>query len=151
MSLHVKRVKVCRGEHEIGVRPWTMSQRSELKPRLLELIAKMSSSDMSDGLSLATLFLTAEEEVTAIIKLSSTLPEGLTWDEMYFEDIPILAQAVWDMCIIGEGASGLAGKLLGVVADQMTSPPAKPNDSSGPASDSSRGAGGPTLNASETV
>lgn len=133
-------VPVCGGAHEVRVRPWTMAQRAELKPRLSALLSRVQEleGDLTT-LNLATLFNHAEEEIYHIVRASVVLPEGLTWDELDWEDLPSLAQAVWEISVVRMDGGGLAGKLVGVLVGavqraavhaQLKSPPRSTKKSS---------------------
>lgn len=116
------RVEVMCGAHKVTVRPWTMAQRSELRPRVADLVARVMELRVNPmALDLAKLFVTAENEVAEIVRASVEMPEGLTWDELLWEDLPSLAQAVWEIAVVREDGGGLAGKLMGVAAEALSS------------------------------
>lgn len=150
-------VKVCEGRHEVTVRPWTMAQRRELKPQLAQLAVRLGgfqsamTEDSAD--TLAALFNHAEEELAEITRVSVQLPEGLTWDELLWEDLPNLVQAVWEVCIAPADGGGLAGKLVAVAGRLLTLASAKQTSTQPnvPASPSSPAAGGATQSNSGTA
>jgi hypothetical protein len=128
-----KRVELSTGK-TLTLRPWTMAQRAELRPRiavLLEELAKLEGGDQplaaggAIGQRLASLFMVLEEEVCEIVRESIPLEggDGLSaeeWDAISWgDDIPALAMAIWDLNLARSG--GVMGKLtagLGGLVDQ---------------------------------
>jgi hypothetical protein len=134
-------VAVRGGQLKVRVAPWTMKARRELKPRLMALVQRATEQGQTD---LASLFEFAEEELCFIVRESITAESGepLTdeeWDSLYWlEDLPILTQAVWTVCIERVGGGEVAGKLLAAATQflaagalRQTSTPTnlKPEDS----------------------
>jgi hypothetical protein len=114
-------VKLQGGSLEGRVRPWTMAQRAELKPILLELLELLSGLDKPNGeLSLAAIFSEAEDEFTEIARLSVELPKDAVWDDLYWEDVPVIIQAVWETSLVRDNGTGLMGKVMGVLATALT-------------------------------
>ncbi len=107
-------VDVCGGEFKVKVRPWVMSQRAELKPKLAKLLERVQAG--SGDLSLASVIVEAEEEIVEIAKATAEMPEGLTWDELLWEDLPSIAQAIWETSVVTLGGGGIAGKALALLA-----------------------------------
>ena len=86
----------------------------------------------------------------SIARLTAELPQGLSWDDLLWEDGASIIQAIFETSILTSGGEGLAGKIMGVfipllegVARQSLP---KPNGkgSKSPASPSSPTDGGPT-------
>ena len=105
---------------KVTLRTWTMAQRAELRPRISELL--MSLAKLEGGLEgiaagdLADLFVNAEDEITSIVRESITLEQlpREDWGKMAWEDIPVLAQAVWELNVARpDGALGKVGAGLG--------------------------------------
>lgn len=121
-GLHPVRVEVpvCGGARTVHVAPWTMAQRRELKPRLTALVTKVLELNVRpQDVDLATLFQHAEDELEAIARATAQLPPGLTWDELAWEDLPTIVQAIWETSIDRGDGSGMAGKLGGVAASLL--------------------------------
>lgn len=115
---------VCEGTVVASCRPWTMAQRAELRPRVAELTAKAFSlrGGALGDLNLSDLFLEAEEELTVVVQQSVKLCRRddpsvpVPFGELLWEDLPVLAQLVWEVCVLREDGGGLAGKLVSLVA-----------------------------------
>jgi hypothetical protein len=114
----VKRVPVQGGEYQITVKPWTMSQRRELRPLLADLIAKvltLQDNDKPSGAELTDIFLLAEDEIAQIVRATIGKELPCDWDDLWWEDLAVLAQAVWETSIDRGDGGGLAGKLKGAM------------------------------------
>ncbi len=105
----------------LTLRPWTMAQRAELRPRiavLLEELAKLEGGEALTaggtpiGQRLASLFMVLEDEVTEIVRESIPIAD-LTADEWdaisWGDDVPALAMAIWELNLARPG--GVMGKL----------------------------------------
>lgn len=150
------RVEVLCGSQQVTIRPWTMAQRAELRPRVADVLDRIMQTQANpQAMNLAHLFVVAENEIAEIVRATVEMPEGLTWDQLLWEDLPTLAQAIWETSIVREDGGGLAGKVMGVVAQAMNSkqvleamsilpPPTGTNSSASP---SSPDVGAPTPNA----
>ena len=140
-------VLVLDGTRSVSVRKWKMRERAELRPRILELFQKISALEGTTiDFGLASVFLHAEEECAEIARLTSTTPDGLEWDDLDWEDLPDIVQAVWSLNIVTPTGGGLLGKAGGLLAE-LSSPKTTESKLSGPDSASSPEAGGPPLNA----
>jgi hypothetical protein len=119
-----RQIPVVGGAHRVLVRPWTVRQREELRPLIAALMDRVQViwasnrtplAPTPDGsgvaIDLAKLFLEVEAEVFAIVRASTQLPDGLEWDSIWWEDVPTLAQAIWETSIVRASGGGLAGKL----------------------------------------
>jgi len=135
-----------------------MAQRSYLRPKLLTLIERAGGTK-STTVSIGALFEQFEQELMEIAQHSVQMPDGVKWDDLYWEDLPILLQAIWEVCVVREGDKGLMGKLasalgrhLGALLAQnslktlMSSP-----ESSAVGSPSSPAGGAPTPSDSVTL
>lgn len=109
------KVKLKGGEIEGKIRPWTMAKRAELKPALGAIIARVEDLRGDEGFSFPKLLMEAEEELIQIAQVSVELPEGVTFDELLWEDLPNLVQAIWETNIITEAGGGLGGKLVSLL------------------------------------
>lgn len=136
---NIRRVPVQGGKHEVLVAPWTMAQRRELKPALTKLIERFVSMQGGvQNIDLAALFDQAEDELIAVARATAQLPPGLTWDELYWEDLPNIVQAIWETSIQRADGGGLMGKLSGVLVQAINAARLKtnpiPQPSTGPKS-----------------
>ena len=101
----------------IALRPWTMGQRAELRPKIAILLAKLGDlqggTERIETMQMADAFVTMEDEVSKIVRAS--IPEKVLsedeWIEMAWEELPILAQAVWQLNVARSDGGGLLGKL----------------------------------------
>jgi len=102
------------------LKPWTMAQRRELRPALaalLEQIEQASQAGTKIPANLAGLFLGFEEQVAAVVRASVPRTEisDDAWESMAWEDLPVLAQAVWELNVqrgpVGKLIAGLQGRL----------------------------------------
>lgn len=149
-----RRVEVMGGTATVAVRPWTMAQRAELKPRLLALAERfLELQENPEQVDLVKLFDHAEDELVEVVRASVEMPEGLTWGELYLEDLPNLVQAVWETSVVRPDGGGIGGKLaralggaLQSVAQRAVQTP-KQSKPSSEVSLSSPGAGAPTPSA----
>jgi hypothetical protein len=125
-----QKVELSTGK-KLTLRPWTMAQRAELRPRigkLLEELAKLEggeqgfSAEAPLGQRLAGLFMALEDEVTEIVRESIPLTalSAEEWDAISWgDDVPTLAMAIWELNLARPG--GVMGKLaagLGGLGDQ---------------------------------
>ncbi len=113
---HPRIVEVPLGSgQKVRVKKWTMAQRDELKPKVIELLDAVSSLpggyQAAAGSDLVTLFVLVEDQVVDIVRASIPLEElsAEAWAEMDWGDAPNLAQAIWDLNVTGAG--GLMGKV----------------------------------------
>ncbi len=116
----VRWVELRGGSLRVPVRPWTLAQRDELRPLLAGLLSRvqeLTAQGKLETLSLHSLFLEAEAELFALVRASVVLPEGEEWGALWYEDLPILAQAVWETSVVRAGGGGLLGKLVGVLSE----------------------------------
>lgn len=159
----VKRVRVQGGKFTIPVRPWTMAQRRELKTMLADLFDKILVMDDPNAkisnVDLVQIFAKAEDEVADIVQttIQNDLPNGCEWDNLYWEDLPVLAQAIWQTSIARGTDGGLAGKAVSVLAQIIAEHAGLPTTNSesetskkSPASPSSPDGGEPTPRPSAT-
>lgn len=112
----VREVELISLGKTVALRPWTMAQRSELRPKIATLIAalaKMKGGFSAVNLDLADLFVDMEDDVAKIVRAS--IPEkqlsAEEWDEMGWEELPVLAQVVWELNVARADGGGLLGKL----------------------------------------
>lgn len=112
----VLEVPILGGQATARIPKWTMAIRAEVKPRIAALFKRIATpgTDASVG-SLADLFMVAEDELVAICRIAVQLPPGLSWDEVLWEDIPVLVQAVWEHNVVTPDGKGIAGKLAPMV------------------------------------
>ena len=114
------KVAVIGGAVEATIRPWTMDDRAELKPLLASVIEKLSAEVTSmEPISIASAMLVAEEDLHAIAKKTTELPDGTEWGQLLWEDLPVLVQAIWDTSIVTVAGGGLAGKAMGLLASVL--------------------------------
>jgi len=112
-------IPVAGGAWQVLVAPWTMAQRAAVRPKLLALFARLGL----DGkkvleINLSDLFLHVEQELVEIVQASVRLPDGLTWDQLLWEDIPVLVQAIWEVCVV-RGDQGIAGKIASALGQSL--------------------------------
>lgn len=136
-------IEVLGGQHKARVRKWKMRDRAELRPRIAKLFEKVVSMEgKSFDLSLATIFMNAEEECAEIARVCVEFPySDIKFDDLDWEDLPTIVQAVWTLNIIGPDGSGLVGKAGGLLAPLLSSRTAIASKPSGPDSVSSPAAG----------
>lgn len=165
-------VKVCGGKRTVKVRPWTMAVRHSLRPRLSVLIGRVTEvmRDQPRTVSWQTLFEEAEEEVYQVVRETLGF-EDAQMDELWYEDLPILAQAVFEVCVMRDDGGGVLGKLAPLATNMLqqvvvgsglksaiaerklrqeqTSAPNTPSSSKGKDSPSSPAAGAPVPSSSD--
>lgn len=113
-------VRLAGGTVKGIVRPWTMAQRAELKPRVIGLLDRLGTLDGKGlELNLATVFSEAEEELIEIARLSVELPDGVAFDQLLWEDLPIIVQAVWETSVARADGTGLLGKAAGLLGNAL--------------------------------
>jgi len=131
-------VPVLGGERHVTVRKWKMRDRANLRPRLANLFSKISSMEgQALNLGLAEVFMHAEDECAAIAEASTSMPEGLEWDDLDWEDLAAIVQTVWTVNVItpdGGGMVGKVGSLLGPLLStrQTESKPSGQDSASSP-------------------
>ena len=101
----------------VKLRPWSMAQRAELRPQISSMLDELavleSGPGTLSGASMAKLFVKFEDKITQIVRDSipiGELSEEL-WDAMAWEDIPTLAQAIWETNVARADGGGILGKL----------------------------------------
>lgn len=115
-----RRVPVMGGAANVIVRPWTMKQRAELKPLLAAVVSRIAPSDAtSPSFSLPSLMLAAEDELCEIARATAEMPTGVSWDDLHWEDLPTIIQAIWETSIVTIAGGGLAGKVMSLLAGAM--------------------------------
>lgn len=98
------------GGRLVVVRPWGMETGRLLSPRVAALMEELHGDYSAKGI--AKLIRKAQDEVFEIVRLT------LGWtreqmNELAFEDLFTLAQAVIEVCLLrGEDAGGIVGKAL---------------------------------------
>jgi len=107
-----KEVRLLRGK-TVVVRPWGMQTGMLLNPRVIELMAKLRGFSFSD---LAQLVVDFQKEVYDIIQRTTGMTDEQL-NDLEYEDLFTLAQAVLDVCVLrrdpdGKPMGGAAGKLL---------------------------------------
>lgn len=101
----------------VKLRPWVMAQRAELRPRIGELLAALSKLEGGlkglAGAPLKELFMSAENEISGIVRASISLAQmsDEEWGQMPWEDLPVLAQAVWELNVARPDGGGVLAKL----------------------------------------
>lgn len=110
------------GGPTVRVRPWTMAQRADLRPKvasLLEAISKLEGGFQAGlSLNLVTMFVHVEDEVCDIVRSSIPKDElnDEAWNAMEWADLPNLAQAVWELNVArSDGMLGKIGTALGTM------------------------------------
>jgi hypothetical protein len=101
---------------KVTLKPWTMAQRAQIRPALSQLLGHLSL--LEGGLAaigqqgLIELFLTAEEQVVDLCR--ATVANQINdeqWDELAWEDLPVIAQAIWELNVVRPDGGGLLGKM----------------------------------------
>jgi hypothetical protein len=138
-------VEVLSGERHVTIRKWKMRDRAELRPRLAALFQKIVSLEGAKmDIGLAEIFMHAEDECAAIAETSTSMPPGLAWGDLDWEDLSAIVSAVWILNVAGPDGSGMAGK-VGSLLGPMLSTNQTESKPSGPDSVSSPDDGAPAL------
>lgn len=115
-----RRIDIMSRSNVAVVRPWTMKQRAELKPLLAAVFSRLQSPEASDSqLSIASIMLHAEDELVAIARATVELPPDVSWDDLLWEDLPAIIQAIWETSVVTPLGGGIAGKTIGLLAGFM--------------------------------
>lgn len=97
------------------LRPWTMAQRHDLRPKLAALLETMSQLDGglsgAASLGMGQIFLLVEDEIAELCLASSPPDIQERWETLYLEDLPVIAQAIWELNVMRSDGGGLLGKL----------------------------------------
>lgn len=123
-------VSVLDGERQVKIRKWKMRDRANLRPRLATLFEKIvTAQGQTVDLSLAGLFMHAEDECAAIAEASIDLPSGLAFDDLYWEDLATIVQAIWTLNVVNPSGGGLVGKAGSLLGPMLSTRPteSKPN------------------------
>lgn len=113
-------VKLMGGQVSAEIPKWTMARRAQIKPKIARLFQRAVSTDPENRISsVSDLFTVAEDELVEICRVCVILPEGVKFDDLLWEDLPIMVQAIWDHNVITEGGGGLAGKLAHLVQPML--------------------------------
>lgn len=117
---NARRVAILGGEKTAIIRPWTMKQRAELKPLLAAVFQRIQNSGMELAqITVAGLILEAEEELVDLARATVELPENVSFDDLHWEDLPSLIQAIWETSIVTNSGGGVAGKTIGLLGNVM--------------------------------
>ena len=131
-------VPVLGDTRHVTIRKWKMRDRAELRPRLAALFQKLVSIDGAKlDVGLAEVFIHAEDECAEIARASTSMPDGLEWDDLDWEDLAAIVSGVWFLNIVGPDGGGMVGKvgsLLGPMlsANQTESKPSGQDSVSSP-------------------
>ncbi len=134
---HPPEVTIEIGGRSLTLKPWTMAQRVKIRPVLGALLGHLSLLDGGfaklGNAGLVDLFLVAEEQIAAICRASlGDLVTEAEWDEMAWEELPVIAQALWSLNVVRPDGGGVLGKLgagLGtVLAAARQTTPSSPMD-----------------------
>jgi len=165
-----KAISLCDGTVTARIPKWTMAKRADVKPRIVGLLEQVGNK-AGDGTvvtGIADLFAVGEEELVQICKVCVELPDGVSFDDLLWEDLPIMVQAIWETNVQTDEGGGIGGKALSLFMPLMLkgaqelqaeqarkanqhqtssqradSPPLRPSVLNSPASPSSPDAGEP--------
>jgi len=105
-------VAVLNGERHITVRKWKMRDRATLRPRLVALFQKLVEvQGTALNMGMTDIFMHAEDECAEIARASCSVPEDIEWDDLDWEDLPDIVQAVWTLNVASPNGGGLVGKV----------------------------------------
>jgi len=109
-----KVIELSDGAVKARVPKWTMAVRADVKPRLVGLLEQVGkrSADGAVVSGIADLFAFAEDELVEICRMCVKLPDGVGFDDLLWEDLPIMVQAIWEHNIVTDSGGGLGGKAL---------------------------------------
>jgi hypothetical protein len=150
------------GREFVIIRPWPMALRNQLKPLLLQVATRLEARQANGAPlhGLADAFDEIEDQLYAISRITLGWSETEMGERLDWEDLPTIAQAILETCLIRSDGGGVAGKLLraliapavvGRTADLPAPSATSPSISTGSkpaASPSSPDAGAPTPTAS---
>ncbi len=126
----VLEVAVLSNERHVTVRKWKMRDRANLRPRLLALFQKLADvQGNAVNLGMTEMFMHAENECAEIAQASTTVPDGLTWDDLDWEDLPDIVQAVWTLNVAGPDGGGLVGKVGSLLGPLLSTTETESNPS----------------------
>lgn len=116
-----KIVDVIGGQYQAKVPKWTMAMRAECKPRIAAILERVEGRfNAGQPISgLADLFTFAESELVDITRTCVVLPDGLAFDDLLWEDLPLLVQAIWEHNLVTDEGEGLAGKVMSLFVPLM--------------------------------
>lgn len=135
------RVRLNDGSISAIVPRWTMAKRDAMKPRVHRALSALADGMKSGAVSsLAGLFEHLESEICEICEASIELPSTVSWDQLPWTDLPLIAQAVFELNLSTPANAALAKKALGRLGPLFGVAPAvaaQPPRSSEPPSPSS--------------
>lgn len=136
-------IEVLEGTQKARVKKWKMRDRAELRPRIAKLFEKIVSAEgKTIDFNLASIFMHAEEECAEIARVSVEFPYGsIQFDDLNWEDLPTIVQAVWTLNIVGPEGTGVVGKATSLLAPLFSSRTTSESKPSGPVSASLPDAG----------
>jgi len=122
-----KVIELSDGAVKARVPKWTMATRAEVKPRLVGLLEQVGkrSADGAVVSGIADLFAFAEDELVEICRMCVKLPDGVSFDDLLWEDLPIMVQAIWEHNVVTDSGGGLGGKALSLFMPLMAQGAAK--------------------------
>ncbi len=113
---HPPEVTIELGCHRITLKPWTMAQRVRIRPVLSELLGHLST--LEGGFAtlgrqgIVDLFLVAEDQIAEVCRASlAGLITDEEWDALAWEELPVIAQALWTLNVARPDGGGILGKL----------------------------------------
>ena len=120
----VEEVPILGCTKKLTVRPWTMAQQDEIMPLVAALMDEyMGLQESSEEFSIGSLVLRFHTEIAVICQrtVHADLQEmGLTWEQLYGEDLFGIAQAVWTTSILRPGGGGVLGKAIVALGPSLT-------------------------------
>ncbi len=113
---HPPEVIIEIGGHRLTLKPWTMAQRVKIRPVLAQLLGHLSTLEGGfaalGNQGIVELFLVAEDQIADVCRASlGDLITDEEWDAMAWEELPVIAQALWTLNVARPDGGGLLGKL----------------------------------------
>lgn len=109
-----KRVPLRGGSLFVVVQPFSMAVAREARPILVRIARGLV--DAGDSLDLGSIVEKYEPDVLELVQRAVTLPDGVDWLSLDYEDFLCLAQAVWETSILRADGGGILGKVLSLTA-----------------------------------
>lgn len=105
-----KEVPLRGGALFVTVLPFNMVVARQARPALVDILTAVADSKMN--IDLVQIVDQHESSVMAICQSAVTLPEGVTWETLDYEDFLNIVQAIWETSILRPDGGGLLGKIV---------------------------------------
>ncbi len=121
-----KKVRLSSGE-TVEVRPWSIKTFGLMAQRIPETLDKATALEDEDSAGMVDLITNLTDEVMFMVGETLDMTADEIHETMTFDDLLLVATAIWDECIAGPMGKigGLMGRVVGTAMPLTTAEPTK--------------------------